>query len=68
MPGFHHDFSPLGELAASAPEFHTYSDPQVVSPWILPNSKSENAAVSTPNSESVAAAQPLRAMAMFHPV
>jgi len=56
MPGFHHDFSPLGELAAPAPEFHTYSDPQVVSPWILPNSKSENAAVSTPNSESVAAA------------
>ena len=56
MPGFHHDFSPLGELATPAPEFHTYSDPQVVSPWISPISESENAAVSTPNSESVAAA------------
>ncbi|MGB0070480.1 MAG: hypothetical protein WBQ11_20845 [Isosphaeraceae bacterium] len=56
MPGYHHDFSPLGELATPAPEFHTYSDPQVVSPWTLPISESENAAVSTPSSESVAAA------------
>ena len=56
MPGFHHDFSPLGEWATPAPEFHAYSDPQVVSPWISPISGSENAAVSTPNSESVAAA------------
>jgi hypothetical protein len=56
LPGFHHDFSPSGELATPAPEFHTYSDPQVVSPWISPISESENAAVSTPSSESVAAA------------
>ena len=50
MPGFHHDFSPTGELSTPAVEFHTYSDPQVVSPWISPFSESENAAVSTPNS------------------
>ncbi len=56
MPGFHHDLSPLGEWTTPAPEFHTYSDPQVVSPWISPISESENAAVSTPNPESVAAA------------
>src|SRR5271157_4159837 len=56
MPGLHHGFSPLGEWATPAPEFHTYSDPQVVSPLISPISESENAAVSTPNSESVAAA------------
>ena len=59
MPGFHHDFSPLGEWATPAPEFHAYSDPQVVSPWISPISGSENAAVSTPNSEGVAAAPAL---------
>ena len=53
MPGFHHDFSPLGEWATPAPEFHIYSDPQVVSPWISSISESGNAAVSTPNSESV---------------
>ncbi|MGO8900520.1 MAG: hypothetical protein ACLQU5_19560 [Isosphaeraceae bacterium] len=56
MPGLHHGFSPLGEWATPAPEFHTYFDPQVVSPWISPISALENAAVSTPNSESVAAA------------
>ncbi|MGZ6031041.1 MAG: hypothetical protein ACXWNS_04740 [Isosphaeraceae bacterium] len=53
MPGFHHGFSPLGEWATPAPEFHAYSDPQVVSPWISSISESGNAAVSTPNSESV---------------
>ena len=56
MPGFRHDFSPMGEWTTPAPEFRTYSDPQVVSPWISPISESENAAVSTPNSENVAAA------------
>jgi len=55
MPGFHHNFSPLGEWATPAPVY-TYSDPQVVSPWISPISESENAAASTLNSESVAAA------------
>src|SRR5271157_2446331 len=55
MPGFHHDFSPLGELSPPAVEFHSYSDPQVVSPLISPTSESENAAVPTPISESMAA-------------
>jgi len=59
MPGFRHDFSPMGEWTTPAPEFHTYSDPQVVSPWISPISESENAAVSTPDSESAAAAPAL---------
>jgi hypothetical protein len=55
MPGFHHDFSPPGEMSLPAAEFHTYSDLQVVSPLISPNSESDNAPVSTPISESMAA-------------
>src|SRR5271157_6487074 len=51
MTGFHHDFSPLGELSTPAPEFHAYSDPQVVSPLISLISESENAIVLTPISE-----------------
>ena len=57
MPGFHHDFSPTGELSTPAVEFHTYSDPQMVSPWISSFSESEDSAVSTPNPESTAAVQ-----------
>ncbi len=57
MPGFHHDFSPPGEMFPSAGEFHTYSDPQVVSPLISSFSESEDSAVSTPNPESTAAVQ-----------
>ncbi len=62
MPGFHHDFAPLGGQFAHAAEFHTYSDPQVVPALISPVSIWElvvfglgNAAASIPNSESVAA-------------
>jgi len=54
MTGFHHDSSPWGELSAPAAEFHAYSDPPVASPLISPTSESENAAVSTPSSESMA--------------
>src|SRR5271157_4997558 len=55
MPGFHHDFSPLGELSPPAPEFHTYSDPQVVTLLISPTPELENPAVSTPISETMSA-------------
>jgi len=54
MPGLHHDFSPPVEMSLSAADFHTYSDPQVTS-LILPDSEPENAAASTPISESMAA-------------
>jgi len=53
-PGFHHDFSPMDGLSTPAVDFHTASDPQVVSALISPISESENAAVPTPNSEGTA--------------
>jgi hypothetical protein len=54
-PGFHHDFSPIGEYSTPAIDFRTYYNPQLVSILLSPSSELENAAVSRPNLESTEA-------------